>query len=416
MKFRLPPAFILALTQVTVEGSTFLRNIVLARLIGVEEMGLAVTITIALRGFEMLGDFGLERWLVQVRANQLDRGRGAVHFLQAFKGVLLAIAAMAAAIPLTTVLLPQIDPGVFALAAVAIGIRGFNNCDHRERHREQDFRGTLQVEGGGNLMALLATGPIAIWTRDYSVVAWASIVQALSMCLISHFVARRCITFKFDRDVIAQALRFGVPISCNAVLMFFAIQGDRMIVAIHFQPEVLAGFALAVQLTLLPTLAASRFISGFDLPRFARIAGQRGAWQAPLRSRLWQVAAVSAGMVLAFCVLGQGLVVFLYGQDFVTEPKVIGFLALAAGFRLIRTVPSTMLVAMGRTSVLLAGNIPRIIALFVVTWALTRGADLFAVALIGAVSEAAGLIIGLAALKSTDQPRLAMMHSTAGAP
>ena len=64
MSQRLSPAAMLGLTQLVGEGSAFLRNLVLARLLGAEEMGLAVTIALGIRLFEMIGDFGLERWLV----------------------------------------------------------------------------------------------------------------------------------------------------------------------------------------------------------------------------------------------------------------------------------------------------------------------------------------------------------------
>ena len=412
---KLPPALILAATQVIVEGATFLRNIVLARIIGVENMGLAVAVAIGVRLFEMIGDFGLERWLVQVKAERLPRIRGAVHLLQAIKGVLLMAAAMAVAIPVTRLLLPEVEASVFALAAIAIGIRGFINYDYRERHRERDYRGSLRVEAGSNLLALLATAPIALWTRDYSAVAWASIMQALAMCLLSQWVARRHMSFTCNRQAIAEALRFGIPISCNALLMFLALQGDRLIVAVHFEPETLAGFALAAQLTLLPALAGTRFIMGFDLPKYAEAVNSGSTWQALLRKRLFQVTAVSGAMVLAFSTVGQSLVSGLYGPEFVTDAGVLELLALAAGIRLTRTVPSTMLVAQGRTPFLLACNMPRVLALMAIIWALGQGAGLFAVALIGVVSEATGLMIGLAALHGTDRPRHTLMHPTAGA-
>ena len=135
----------LGLTQLVGEGSAFLRNLVLARLLGAEEMGLAVAIALGIRLFEMIGDFGLERWLVQVSADDLPRARGTVHSLQAVKGLLLSGVAMALAVPLTRALQPQLGPEIFALAAIAIGIRGLVNCEYRERQRNRDYVATLQV-------------------------------------------------------------------------------------------------------------------------------------------------------------------------------------------------------------------------------------------------------------------------------
>ena len=78
--------------------------------------------------------------------------------------------------------------------------------------------------------------------------------------------------FSFDLATIGRAIQFGFPVACNAVLMFLALQGDRLIVAAHFEPRELAAFAVAAQLALLPVLAGARFLLVFDLPRFAALA------------------------------------------------------------------------------------------------------------------------------------------------
>ena len=91
-------------------------------------------------------------------------------------------------------------------------------------------------------------------------------------------------------------------------------------------------------------------------------------------------------------------------------------LACAAGIRLLRDAPSTMLMAMGRTPMLLAGNLPRILALFVALMALAEGAGLATVALIGVVSEAVGLVVGLAALHGGNGRKSPLPHSSMGTP
>ena len=403
ISFRPSPALQLALTQVIVEGSTFLRNLILARLIGAEQMGLAVAVALGIRLFEMIGDFGLERWLVQVRSSDLGRARGTVHSLQALKGLLLTGLAVLAAVPVTKALQPQLDPAIFALAAIAIAIRGLVNCDYRERQRGRDYAATLHVEGGSSLVALFAIAPIALLTRDYSAFAWASISQAVALCMLSHVVARRAMSFTTELDIVKQALRFGFPVACNAALMFLAMQGDRVLIAIYFEPEVLAAFALAAQLTLLPALAGAKYLLTFDLPRFSRLTLRPNAWQPLFRSRLRRVASIAATLALMLGILGDELVGFLYGSQFVVDPAVMGLLALAAGLRLLRAVPNTLLTAMGRTTVLLACNLPRIVTLSLAFGALAIGAGPATVVFIGALSEAAGLMMGLTAVYTSDR-------------
>jgi O-antigen/teichoic acid export membrane protein len=138
-------------------------------------------------------------------------------------------------------------------------------------------------------------------------------------------------SFTTELDIVKQALRFGFPVACNAALMFLAMQGDRVLIAIYFEPEVLAAFALAAQLTLLPALAGAKYLLTFDLPRFSRLTLRPNAWQSLFRSRLRRVAGIAATLALMLGILGDELVGFLYGPQFVVDPAVMGLLALAAG-------------------------------------------------------------------------------------
>jgi O-antigen/teichoic acid export membrane protein len=215
-------------------------------------MGLAVALALGVRALEMLGDFGLERFLVQVRAAELPGVRGMVHLIQAVKGfVLMGVAALVAA-PLCQAMNPALDPAVFLLASSALVLRGFINCEYRERQRNSDFTGLLYVEGISNLVAVICVAPIAMATRDYSALAWGSVLQAALLCLLSHLLAERAMTFAIDGAKLRKAFKFGLPIACNGMLVFLAMQGDRLIVAMNFSPEDLAMFAISAQLTLLP--------------------------------------------------------------------------------------------------------------------------------------------------------------------
>jgi O-antigen/teichoic acid export membrane protein len=407
------PSVVLALTQLIVEGSAFLRSLILARMIGAEEMGLAIAIALGIRVFEMAGDLGLERLLVQVQAPELNRVRGTVHLMQAVKTCLLTSVALMLAVPITGAINAELSPQIFALAAVVMVFRGFVNVEFRERQRQQDFGGVFIVEVGSNLAALIAIGPIVLLVGDYSAFAWASVLQAVIMCLLSHVIAVRRISWIVDTATIKTALRFGVPIACNGALIFLALQGDRLIVALNFSAESLAQFALAAQLTLLPTLAGARFLLAFDLPRFARFIPGSRELELYFRNRLIVVTGIATLLAVGLSIFGNSVVAILFGADYVSASAVMTLLAVTAGIRLVRAVPNTLLIATQRTSMVLACNLPRIIALIVALMLVAYGAELVNVVALGLVSEATGLILGLSALGGIDRSQFRLRRSSA---
>jgi len=392
------PRFNLAATQVLCEGSAFLRNLIIARIIGVDEMGLAVALALGIRIFEMVGEFGLDRLLVQVEEESLAATRRAVHLLQLVKGCTLAAAAALLAIPVSRALDPALDPSWFALAALSLAIRGGANCDYRERQRHGEYLPALVVEGGSNVIAMLAALPLALSTRDYTVLAWTSLLQASAFCILSHVVAAHPFRIGIDRASLVRSLRYGIPIALNGALMFLALQGDRLIVAVNFSAAELARFALAAQLTLLPALIGARYVLASELPRFASLARQPAGFEGYLAARLSWVAGIAVLGVLGLGLFGNLLLEAFYGGEYRVLSAVLWLLAAASGLRLIRAVPSTALMALERTQLLFLSNLPRLVTLPVAVAAVALGGGVTAVVAIGAVGEALSLAVALVTL------------------
>ncbi len=293
---------------------------------------------------------------------------------------------------------PGLSPVIFVLAATSLVLRGFANCDYRERQRHRDYLPTLTVEGGSNALALAAIAPIASLAPDYTAIAWASVLQAASLCVLSHAVARRSISFNADPQAVRKALRFGFPVACNGALLFLAMQGDRLVIALHVSPADLARFAIAAQLALLPTLAGSRFLLSYDLPVFSKLVHSAGDIDGHYRGRLMLVGACAAALATGLALLGTDFVALLYGEAFACAPEVMALLAVGCGIRLLRAVPTTVLVAFERTSTAMLCNLPRVAALPVAFAVLSGGGSIASVVLIGAVSEGLGLALGLRAV------------------
>jgi O-antigen/teichoic acid export membrane protein len=400
------PRLTLAATQALCEGSAFLRNLLLARLIGPDEMGLAVALALGIRIVEMIGDLGLERLLVQVEQSALHDMRRVVHTLQLFKGAcLVAIAALLARNFLHLVN-PDIDQWAFALAALALAIRGAANCDYREQQRHGDFRPALIVEGGSNLLAALAVAPIAWFSRDYTALVWAALVQASLLCAFSHLVATRRIAFGLQRPVLLRSLRYGFPVALNGALMFFALQGDRLIVALHFPAADLARFAIAAQLALLPALVGARYILAAELPRFARLIDDPSMSRIHLVAQLRSVACVAVGGAIVLGGAGDWLIQFLYGSSYAVSADVFWLLTLAAALRLVRAVPNTQLIAMERTATVMMSNLLRLLAVPLAFYLAMRGVDLLTIVALGTAGEALSLAIALLVTLGATPPQV----------
>ena len=397
LKLRNHQRLALLLTQAVCEGAAFLRNIFFARLLGAEEMGLAVTLALGFRLFEMAGEFGLDRLLVQVEEQSLSRTRKMVHLLQLLKGLLIAGVVFIIAAPLAKTLNPALSPAVLSIAVLALIMRGASNFDFRVQQRNGLFVPALIVEGGSTLVSLLACLPLVLMLQDYSAMAWTILLQASTYCLLSHWNASTPYSLGFTRDLLGRCLRYGVPIALNGALMFLALQGDRFIVAFNFTAEDLARFSLAAQLCVLPALIGGRYLLAAELPRVASLVNANADMFQHCLNLMVRVAGISIIGAIALASTGNALVEFIYGEAYSMTSSVFTFFAIAAAARLIRAVPTIALMAMERTSLLLVGNLTRLLALPVALWSVSNGAGLTFLVALGASAELLSLLITVAA-------------------
>lgn len=397
LKLRNHQRFALLATQAVCEGAAFLRNIFFARLLGAEEMGLAVTLALGFRLFEMAGEFGLDRLLVQVDSQSLNNTRNMVHLLQVIKGFLIAALVFAVASPLANSLNPVLSPALLSIAALALVMRGASNFDFRVQQRNGLFVPALIVEGGSTLASLLACVPLALVLQDYSAMAWAILIQAMVYCLLSHLTALVPYSLGFTRSLLGRCLRYGIPIALNGALMFLALQGDRFVVAFSFSAEDLARYSLVAQLSVLPALIGARYLLAAELPRVAALGHANDDMFQHCLSLLIRVAGISLIGALAFAMVGNTLVESIYGTAYGMPFSIFIFFAVAAAARLVRAVPTIALMALERTTLLLAGNLIRLVALPIALWSIAHGAGLTCLVAIGASAEMISLLITLSA-------------------
>jgi len=387
-------------TQIVCEGSAFFRNLILARLVGADEMGVAVALALAIRLFEMTAEFGLDRLLMQVEAPSLPTIRKTVNFLQIAKGAGVTVAALMLATPITAAINGAISPSIFAFAALSIFLRSLANWDFRERQRYGDYVPGLLVEGASAAAAVIIAIPITLLIADYTALAWILVAHATFFLVLSHLVASTRYSLGIDRQGIARCMRYGIPVAVNGALMFLAFQGDRLIVALNFSASDLARFALASQLALLPSLIGVRYLLASELPRLSRLsreAGMLGSYCASLMGKVFVVAVVGAATI---GLLGNGFVIALYGSEFQLDGAVFWCFGAWAGLRLIRAVPTTAIMAIEKTQLVLLCSLPRIGSLVAAFWWAGHGGGLVGIAFLAVLGEAACLVTTLVAFVS----------------
>lgn len=355
------------------------RYVILARILGPAELGLAATLILTALFFESLSDTGANRYVVQDARGDTPEVMGLVHLVLAGRGVLLAGAlALTAGLVSDLYKAPVLAPGLIALGLTQV-ILGFQNLDVRRVQRKGDFRPEAVMTLASEVVSAIAIAVAAWIVRDHTAVIYGLTARALVMVAVSHLMAERRYAWAYGKADAAAFTRFASPLFLNGVLLFFGSQGDRILVGASLGPEGLGYYSAVILLIYYPAAALSRFVASIHMPQVARTRDDPEKFAREREQLGGRAVLLSTAMLLGFCVAGPIFAPLLYGQAFGQPLPMFAALALLQAVRLARCWPTTLALGTGDSFTVLASNVVRVVALPLAIFAYNAWPSVYAI-------------------------------------
>jgi O-antigen/teichoic acid export membrane protein len=350
---------------------TFLRSVIIARLVSPENFGIAAILAMTYYLAEMGSSLGLETRLIQAEDGNDQTFQKSAQFLQACRGLLNASLTFSLAGLLSLLFgVPQAEWAFRCLALVQL-IKGFTHFDQYRFQREMRFGPAVRVDVAGSILSLMATLVLVWWLRDYSAMVWILLVQAAATVLGSHLVAQRQYGWTWSLPHAKQVFSFGWPLTVNGLLMYGIFQGDQFVIgsAQRLFPQStltlsdLAVYSVAFSITMAPTTLIANLSTSMLLPLLSRVQEHRDLFVQRYLTYTKGLALIAALISILFILAGGWLVDLIYGAKYKSASEFIGWLAAMQSLRIIRIVPTIASIAQGNTVVTMLANIVRTSAL-----------------------------------------------------
>lgn len=376
----------------------FLRNIAIARLISVEDYGIASTFVVAMSFVQMSTDLNFRMLVVQNKDGGTPDFIAAIQFLNAIRGVLVGLILFLTAAPIAA-LMGQADL-VWAYRAMAIVpiVGGFQHSDLDRFQRSMRFAPMIFTQMSTLGITLVLVWPLAIWLGDFRVMLAIYIIEAGIRMVATQYVAERPFRLKWDRVVSIRALRFGWPLLLSGGLLFAALQGDRIIVANQFGAVQLGLFSAALGLTMPPSMQVAQFVRTFFLPTLSRTQDDSAEFSRFALLALQSTLCLTMVGVIGFILFGPPVLVFIFGEKYAAAGSMVGLVGTIFALRIMRSGASTIAIARGHTINMLVINLVRIgFVPLAVLVAIQGGTivDMLGVSLLGEVVAAASAVLML---------------------
>lgn len=375
-------------------GASFLRNVLIARLVSVEDFGIVVLLTLTLAIVETVSNLAVDRLLIQAPDGDDPKLQATAHALQVVRGILGSIIVFLAAPSIASLFkIPHVAWAFQILALVPV-IRSLMHLDTVRFQREMIYRPTFWVEALPQSVSLAVAVPLAYWTRDYSAIIWAMLTQVLTQAIVTHHLASRPYRWAWDRTTVLRMLTFGWPLLANGLLMFAIFQGDKALIAVAFTTEVVGWYGAAFMLSMAPAMLVTSIMQGLLLPVLSNCQNEPEVFQHRYLQIVQACLAVGLLTGAGFAVFGPELLVALFGSGYRTGTEVVILLGLTQGVRIAKAGQFVSAVALGSTKLPLIANLARGGALLAAIGLVAIGYGPVAVAITSLFGEMLSYVIG----------------------
>jgi O-antigen/teichoic acid export membrane protein len=282
-----------ALATVGVNGLTFAKSAVLARLLAPEAFGLMSLSLMAIRGAQLITETGFGSAMVQ-RQGDWDSAKDTAFTLLALRGLLLAVLMVPVAYGMAEFYDKPELVALITVLGVSFLFSGTANINLSRTIRELDFKKVAIIENVVGLTSFVIAIAIAWWTRSVWALVASFVAAAVIKTAMSYMLIPGKPVFHIDRKVAIELLHYGKFITASTILMFIASEAGGAVIGKMLDVGQLGHYSVAFLLANFPPTHVAFVLSNIMFPAYAKIQKDLPV----LRKTFAQVTDIIASLVM----------------------------------------------------------------------------------------------------------------------
>jgi O-antigen/teichoic acid export membrane protein len=369
------------------------RNIIVARLISVEDFGIASTFAMAMALIDMSANIGISRLIVQAKDGHSQEFQASLQGFQVVRGFVGGALILVLAQPIAVLFHTPQATWAYQFMAVMPVVKGFAHLDMNRFQRERKFLPSVVSETSAQAFSTVLALAIGYWLQDYRAMLFALLGQNLVYLFASQLFAVRKYKLAWNTAHISQAIKFGWPLLLNGFLMFGVFNGDRMIIGNHLGVGVLGWYSVAYMLTLMPSGLIAKVLDTLCLPVLARHQDDAARFKLLAGATLEAGCLIGVLMAVGFTLLGGPVLHILFGAKHSLALSVLIMLGVMQAIRIAKTGPSVVAIAVKETTNPMVANVVRVMFLPIALLIVNMGYDVIAVVYVAIAGETLALFV-----------------------
>jgi len=351
---------ILSLGQGVSYACSFLRNVLLFRLISKADFGIAATFGLAISLIDLSSKLSISRLIVQSKKGDKPDFLANAHFVQAIIGMSSAVALFAFSGVLAEAFNIPETRSAFRLLALIPFLKGFYHLDVNRMTRRMHFLPSVTTDVIPQIVITLIAWPMAIWLNDYRVLLWLMLIKWTASLIGTHLVAELPYRWGWNRNYFRQILAFGLPLLINSFLMLAIGQGNQYIIGTSYSMEELAIYFIAASVSDAPSCIILNVLNPIMLPLLARNQDSLDIFRKRYTMCVQWFSLCSVLFAVVMIIAGEHILLLIYGPRALGVGLYVGWLCAAQGLRILREGSTLAAMAKGDTRNIVYANVARL--------------------------------------------------------
>lgn len=345
-------AGVLALGNVSEAFLGFVRSIALARILSINEFGIAMALAVTASIIELITDIGLDRMAVRVAARKnADRLRNTLHAINLIRGVANGILLMALG-SFVGELLHAPNSGLwFSSLAVVCVLRGFSHLEIKQNMQRHIYWPEGTVILVFQVVWTVTTIGLAFVLNDARCMAIGIIAGQLFYAVGTHLLATSRWGLAWDRQFAAEVIGTGLPLIPSSAISAANNMFDRFIIGGRLGPSAVGFYSAASMIAVMPRAILSRFLNNVGHSLFVNSSMENR--KSELAFDMWAITTITLSFLCAVAIVCfmRPVLYVLYGPLFL--PSALLSALLAADFipKFLICLIGTPALAFGQTAV-----------------------------------------------------------------
>lgn len=328
------------------QGIRMVTALVLARILGPADFGVASQAIVTVTLVALLATFGLVPVLVQ-RPELGPRHRHAASWLSLVTGLVAAGLTAATAVPVAALFDSPELVAVMRVLAVLVLLKAVAVVPTALLMRDLRFEHLARAE----LVGAAAGAVMGVASAAAGARYWASVIQMITtdaVLVVLLLQVERPTLGVTDRRAVADIVRFGGTVLSTNAVNYASNNGDNLLIGAALGRTALGFYALAYRVLSIPLQVVGQTVSRTVLPAFSRAQDEPRRVAELYATSMRGVAVLVTGPLVGVALAAGDVIPWVFGSEWQGAVTATRWIAIAGILRLVFGAAGTLMVSVGR--------------------------------------------------------------------